>query len=119
MKESIRIKLLNNKKAQKLMDEYKGKANDLAGYASLLGTEVTKMDVVFASPMFGHLGYNEAALQGQVAAAKKGELVGPVQGNTRIVVFTVDGVDTEGRNATFEERSAEFDRTCEIGRAHV
>ncbi len=112
VKESIRIKLLNNKKAQKLMDEYKGKANDLAGYASLLGTEVTKMDVVFASPMFGHLGYNEAALQGQVAAAKKGELVGPVQGNTRIVVFTVDGVDTEGRNATFEERSAEFDRTC-------
>ena len=112
VKESIRVKLLNNKKAQKLMDEYKGKANDLAGYASLLGTEVTKMDVVFASPMFGHLGYNEAALQGQVAAAKKGELVGPVQGNTRIVVFTVDGVDTEGRNATFEERSAEFDRTC-------
>ena len=80
VKESIRVKLLNNKKAQKLMDEYKGKANDLAGYASLLGTEVTKMDVVFASPMFGHLGYNEAALQGQVAAAKKGELVGPVQG---------------------------------------
>ncbi|MDE7125937.1 MAG: SurA N-terminal domain-containing protein [Muribaculaceae bacterium] len=111
IKESITTKLRNDKKAQKLIDQYAGKANDVAGYAQLMGTEANTTDVNFASHMFGNLGVNENTLQGLAAASPKGKLVGPAKGNTRVVVFTIDSVDVEGRPNDFKENAAEFDRT--------
>lgn len=115
VKEALTTKVLADKKAEKLIGEYAGKASDIQGYAKLMGTEVAQTDVNFASPMFGSLGFNESDLQGAAAAAKKGDLVGPVKGNTRVVVFFVDGVDTEGRPNVFNENAMEFNRTYGFG----
>lgn len=115
LNENITATLRNEKKAQKLIDQYAGKANDVAGYAQLMGTEVNTTDVNFASYMFGNLGVNENKLHGLAASTPKGKLVGPVKGNTRVVVFTVDGVDVEGRPNDFKENAAEFNRTQGFG----
>lgn len=111
VKELLTAKINNDKKAKKLIEQYAGKANDVAGYAQLMGTDVNTTDVNFASPMFGNLGVNENALQGKAAGSAKGQLVGPVQGNTRVVVFTIDNVDVEGRPNDFRENANEFNRT--------
>ncbi len=111
VKELLTAKINNDKKAKKLIEQYAGKANDVAGYAQLMGTDVNTTDVNFASPMFGNLGVNENALQGKAAGSAKGQLVGPVQGNTRVVVFTIDDVNVEGRPNDFRENANEFNRT--------
>lgn len=111
IKQALTNQVRAEKKAQKLIDQYSGKASDIAGYAQLMGTEPATTEVNFASPMFGNLGFNEATLQGCAAAAKKGDLVGPVKGNTRVVVFVVDDVNVQGRPNEFVENAAEFNRT--------
>jgi hypothetical protein len=111
IKDMITAQVRADKKAQKLIDQYKGKAKDLKGYAKLLGDTVKVADVNFASPMFGNVGMNESDLQGQVAAAKKGALVGPVKGNSSVVVFVVNGRDTQGRPYNFEESAQRFNQT--------
>ncbi len=115
VKEAITTRLRNNKKAQKLIDQYTGKANDVAGYARLMGTETVNTEINFASHMFGNLGVNENHLQGLAAVSPKGKLVGPAKGNTRVVVFTVDSVNVEGRPNNFKENSDEFNRTQGFG----
>lgn len=111
VKEALTAQVLSDKKAGKLIEQYSGKASDVKGYADLMGTEVAKTEVNFASPMFGNLGFNETTLQGALGAASKGALVGPVQGNTRVVVMFVDDIVTEGRPNEFVENAAEFNRT--------
>jgi peptidyl-prolyl cis-trans isomerase D len=111
IKDMITAQVRADKKAQKLIDQYKGKAKDLKGYAKLLGDTIKVADVNFASPMFGNVGMNESDLQGQVAAAKKGALVGPVKGNSSVVVFVVNGRDTQGRPYNFEESAQRFNQT--------
>lgn len=113
--ESLTNAVRNEKKAQKLIDQYAGKAKDVAGYAQLMGADVNTTDVNFASQMFGNIGVNENVLQGLVAASPRGKVVGPVKGNTRVIVFTVDGVDLEGRPNDFKENAAEFNRTQGFG----
>ncbi len=113
--EQINAKATKTKKANKLIDEYSGKANDLAGYAKLMGVEVQEGDAMFNSPMLANLGFGESALQGAIAAAEKGKLVGPMQGNNAVVVFTVTGVDNANREYTFKEYANQFNRSLGIG----
>lgn len=63
VKDALTAQVSADKKAQKLIEQYSGKASDLQGYANLMGTEVAETEVNFASPMFGNLGFNEADLQ--------------------------------------------------------
>lgn len=101
----------NRLKAEKLMAKYEGKAKDLNGYAKLMGTAVAQGDVNITSPILLNLGVNESALQGAIAAADKGKVVGPVKGNRSILVFTVDGIDTDNRPFNVEEYGARFNQT--------
>lgn len=98
----------NSKKADKLMADYKGKANDVAGYATAMGVEVAEGDVNMVSPSLLSIGFNESALQGAIAAAEKGKLVGPVKGNRGILVFEVKDVNNENRPFTAEEYGPRF-----------
>ena len=50
-----------------------------------------------------------------MAAAEKGKVTGPVQGNTGIVVFVVNGEDNSGREFTMEEYANQFNRSMGIG----
>jgi peptidyl-prolyl cis-trans isomerase D len=113
---TLRAQALNAKKGDKLVAQYTGKAKDIAGYAKAMGTEVAEGDVNFNSPMLANIGVNESALQGAIAAAKQGAVVGPVKGNNAVVVFQVKKVDTASRPYSYEEYAARFNQSLGAGR---
>ncbi|MDE6377617.1 MAG: SurA N-terminal domain-containing protein, partial [Duncaniella sp.] len=81
LKETLTRRARNNKKAEKLIADYSGKASDVAGYAQLMGDAVDTVSVNFGQQFIPGLGVGESDIQGLVAASKVGELVGPVKGN--------------------------------------
>ncbi len=108
-KDGLETMVKADKKAGKLIEKYQGKANDIAGYAQLMGGEVlTDSTVVFTSPRLASLMANEYALQAQVAAAQKGALVGPVQGTNEVMVFIVDDSQLTGRPYDFKQDGSAF-----------
>ena len=111
----LQNKALAEKKGEKLVADMSGKANDLAGYAQLFGTEIAEDDIIFVSPRFATVGIQESALQGAVASAAEGKLTGPVAGNNSVIVFEVKSVNNEGRPYTFDEYAQRFNRTMGIG----
>ncbi len=103
------------KAGDKLIADFAGKANDVQGYADLFGGEVSEGDVIFVSPRVATIGIRESALQGAIAGAAEGKVVGPVAGNNSIVVFEVKSVSDESRPYTFDEYAQRFNRTMGIG----
>ena len=101
----------NEKKAAALMESYKGKANDLAGYAEVMGTKVDTTTVNFGQLSAYNAGINGPELAARIALAQPGALVGPVQGTNGVAVFSVINVDTEGRPYSFDESAITFNRT--------
>lgn len=112
--DQINAKATRNAKAKILTDRYAGKAKDIPGYAKLMGVEVQNGDAMFSSPMLASVGFGESALQGAVAAAEKGKVVGPVKGNNAILVFVVTGEDNSGREYKFDEYANQFNRALGI-----
>ena len=53
---------------------------------------------------------NESELAAEVANAKQGSLVGPIQTNNSVVVFQVDNVAKAGREFDFNSDAANFNR---------
>ena len=116
IKNQLRAEALSGKKADKLMADYAGKASDLAGYAGAMGVEVAEGDVAFTSPLLLNLGINESELQGAIAAAPKGTLVGPVKGKHGILVFEVRDINTDNRPFNEAEYGARFLQAFGLGR---
>lgn len=104
-----------NKVGETLIAQYAGKANGVEEYANLFGGEVAEGDVIFVSPRVATIGIRESALQGAIAGAPEGKVVGPVAANNSIVVFEVKSVSDENRPYTFDEYAQRFNRTMGIG----
>ncbi|MCI9285296.1 MAG: hypothetical protein HFJ91_05800 [Muribaculaceae bacterium] len=100
----------NDKKAAKLLADYNGKAKDVAGYAKLMGVEVDTTTVNFGQYLIPGIGANEADIQGRVASAKAGQLVGPLKGNNSVVVLQVTAIDNEGRPFNYDESAIRFNQ---------
>ena len=115
VKEYLTAQVKKDKKAAKLVEQFANKANDLNGYAAVMKNEVrTDSGVVFSSPrMAGHNG-EPYALQGRIAAAKPGTLVGPFQNDAEVIVFTVDNPTSEGREYDFKNDGRTFTSTFGI-----
>lgn len=109
--QQLKAQARNNKKAEKLMADYSGKASDLAGYAQAMGKEVEHGNVNITMPALLNVGLNESALHGAIAAADKGKFVGPVKGNRGIMVFEVEGINTDNRPFSEEEYGQRFNQT--------
>ena len=107
---------LNGKKADKLMADYQGKASDLAGYAKLMGVEVAEGNVNITTPTLLNVGVGESALQGAIAAAAKGQLVGPIKGNRGVMVFEVKDINSDNRPFNEAEYGERFNMTFGMGR---
>ncbi len=106
----LTVRARNDKKAAKLISDYEGKAKDVAGYAALMKASVDTTTVNFGQYFVPGIGANESALQGKVAAAKPGQLVGPMQSGNAVVVLTVTNVDNEGRPYNYEESAVRFNQ---------
>lgn len=111
VREYIVRQITNDKKAEKLMAQYKGKAKDVAGYAALMGTQADTTSVSFGQFMIPKIGMGESALTAKASVAKAGQLVGPMQGNQGVVVFSVTSVNDEGRPYNFTESSTQYLRS--------
>lgn len=111
VKQMLTAKLRNDKKAAALIEQYQGKAKDLAGYAQLMDVKVDSATVNFGqvNPFFPGFAGAEAAARASIA--QKGQLIGPMQGLNGVVVMQVVGVDTEGRPYNFEENAILYART--------
>ena len=93
VKESIAMKAKADKKANVIVDKYAGKGKNIKEYASAMGVNQQSMNIAFGAGTIG----GEA--QGKLAAAKKGDVVGPVKGNNSVYVFEVEEVTTPDFNA--------------------
>lgn len=113
---ALSAKALNNKKATKLLADYQGKAKDVAGYAAVMGAQVDTTTVNLSQYMIPGIGMNESAVQGRVAAAKAGQLVGPMQANNSVVVLQVLNIDNEGRPYSYDESAIRFGQQRGAGR---
>ena len=103
-------RVLNNKKAAKLIADYQGKAKDIPAYANLMGDQVDTTTVNFSQSFIPGIGFGESEIIGRVAAAKAGDIVGPVQGNNAVIVFQVTGIDNQGRPYDFNESAARYEQ---------
>lgn len=117
--DQIEAQALRNKKAAVLIEQFAGKADNVEGYANLMGTPVQHGDAVLTAPMLATIGMGQSALQGIVAAAEQGKVVGPVKGNNEVVVFVVTGQDNAGREYTFNEYGSQFNRTLNLGNSRL
>lgn len=107
----------NNKKVEKLMAEYAGKADNLQAYAEAMQADVQHGNVNITTPILLNLGVGESAIQGTVAATDKGQFAGPVKGNRSIVVFEVENIDAETRPFDEADYGMRFAQTFGIGRS--
>ncbi len=107
---ALRAEAMAAKKGQALMEQFAGKANDLAGYAQLLGAEIDTTSVSFGQNNIVRIGNRESAIAGSVAVAAPGALVGPIAGNNAIVVLQVLNTDQSPRPYSLEEGVSNFTR---------
>ena len=107
---SLSRRVLNNKKAAKLIADYQGKAKDIPSYANLMGDQVDTTTVNFSQSFIPGIGVSESEILGRVAAAKTGDIVGPVQGKNAVVVLQVTGIDNQGRPYDFNESATRFEQ---------
>ena len=106
-KEMLTQRVRNSKKGDDLMKQYQGKANDLNGYASLMGVKVDTANVVFASGVPNI----EPKVVGRICASKQGVLQGPVKGNDAIYVYQIVKQEKSERKPTKEELDNRYAQT--------
>lgn len=100
----------NDKKAAKLIEDFKGKGTTLAEYASAMNASIDTTEVAFGKRAISGFGMNESEFAAAVATADVDQVVGPIQTNNSVVVFKVDVVNKEGREFNFENDAANFNR---------
>ncbi|MDE7152936.1 MAG: SurA N-terminal domain-containing protein [Muribaculaceae bacterium] len=100
----------NDKKAAKLIEDYKGKGNTIEEYALAMSAPIDTTSMVFGQRMVQGFSFNESNLAANVAAAEKGKINGPIQTQTTVTVFEVTDVNNEGGEYDFDTQAARFNR---------
>ena len=103
-------KVMNRKKAEKLIADYNGKRKSVAEYAAAMQVKADTTQVTFGQPYVRNFPMYESALQANVAVAKKGELVDPVALNQSVVVFTVTDVTAPSREFDYKNDAMVFNQ---------
>lgn len=103
-------KVMNRKKAEKLIADYNGKGKSVAEYAAAMQVKADTTQATFGQPYVRNFPMYESALQANVAVAKKGELVGPVALNQSVVVFTVTDVTAPSREFDYKNDAMVFNQ---------
>lgn len=106
----LTLRVRNSKKGDDLMKQYKGKANDLNGYAALMGSSVDTVNVVFGANSVSKIS-DEPALVGRMAAAPQGKLQGPWKGEFGVYVYQVVKQEKSERKPTKEELDNRYAQT--------
>lgn len=107
VKKMLETRVRNAKKGDDLMKQYNGKANDLNGYAKVMGVKVDTTQVIFGGNMVPKL-ETEPGAAGRVVAAKQGQFVGLLKGEGCVYAFQVTKVEKAARKASKEELDQRF-----------
>lgn len=99
----LTMRARSQKRGEKLMADYKGKASDLAGYAELMGTDIDSTQVTFGQFFVKGFPVGNSALLANSAVAKPGTVIGPFVTDNEIVVFEV--VEVEDSPRAFDEEN--------------
>lgn len=102
IKANILTHLKNEKKAQLLIDQYAGKADDLKGYSKLMSTPVEYAKISFDQKTIQGFGNVESKLFGTISVAEPGKMVGPVTCNNSIVYFVIDSIDDKRNEFVYD-----------------
>jgi hypothetical protein len=89
----LKARALADKKAEKLIAQYSGKASNIAGYAKAMGATTDTTTVNFGQQFIPRLGMNQSTLIANVSVSKKGDLVGPIHSGNNVIVYYVTGVE--------------------------
>jgi peptidyl-prolyl cis-trans isomerase D len=100
LKNGLNTYALRDKKAQKIVDQYKGKST-LEQYAQAMGTEVREGQASFGQ-------WSDSYLLANLATAKKGQVVGPFKGSNAVYVIQVKGEQQVGRPFNYAESAQQF-----------
>lgn len=111
LKDQIKPLVIREKKAEILLkkaNDQLAKAKDLNALVQIFpNTRIDTVDVSFASaniPNYGH----EAKVTGQIFAAKKGVVTGPVQGEQGIYSFILDNMKEPPATTDFETQKRQM-----------
>ena len=108
---TLTTQIRNEKKGDALVEQYKGKATDLAGYAQLMNTSIDSTQVTFGQLYISKIGAGESELTAAVSTAEPNTLVGPVKANNSVVVFEIVKQETSKRKPTDMETERQFAST--------
>lgn len=92
---------LAQKKGEKLIADYSGKANDLAGYSQVMDSPVDTTEVTFGQRIVRGFPVGQSMLIAAASAAEPGQLTGPIATDNSVVVFQV--VDEEKIGREFDQ----------------
>ncbi len=111
VKSMLTNKVRTDKKAAAMIEQYKGKAKDLAGYALVMAAPVDSANVTFGQINPFNTGFAGSEAAALASVTEKGQLAGPLQGNNGVVVLQVVDVDKQGRPFNFDESAALYNRS--------
>ena len=112
VRSTIETEVRNDKKAEALIAKYKGKANNIAGYAKLMNVPVdTAVVVTFSQDFIPAMRGIEPVLNGQAPYAKQGTLSGPVKGKQGVFVYKVNKIEKSKSQMTPEQMSQRYAMT--------
>lgn len=98
----IAARLRSEKKGAKLVADYNGKGKSVSDYATLMNTSTDTITVNYGQAYARGIFPGDPKFFANVAVAKEGELVGPVDTRNCVVAFTVTGTDNHGREFDFD-----------------
>ncbi len=99
VRSAIEMLVRNDKKGEKLVAQYTGKASDIAGYAKVMNAQVdTAVVVTFSQDFIPAVRGVENELLAQAPYASQGKLSAPIKGSQGVFVYQV--VKNEKSNTT-------------------
>ncbi len=101
----LRNQLMSEKKAEKLVNDLKGKATDVDGYAAVMKVTPDSIDVKYGTDYVRGFVNGDPAFLSAVINAKKGDFVGPLATRNSVVVFTVNEIEKSAREFDFANDS--------------
>ena len=109
VKESIRPKVIKEKKAEQLsarvQEVLDGGASDINAVVSALGTDLKTQEITFSTATLTTFG-NEPRVIGVMSAMEQGELSGPIDGNLGVYVAQVQSVKPYAELPSYAQQQA-------------
>lgn len=93
VKDALTAKVRNSKSGDDMIKQYAGKANDVAGYANVMGSDVASDNVNFnaSTRIYG------PELVAKIVTTPKGKFVGPTKGEDGVIVYQVTEISNPTR----------------------